>query len=286
MIKSLSFISVFLFLEFTYAIPAKIITETAVYEQNDFDSDIITYLPINKKVQASKRVYQGKTFGSFRKVKVSKAKYGFVSDVDVKLLIHLKKRKAQLKKRLTQLKKEKLSNRYVHLNRYIGLGFSFNRFTEKNIEGKVRSTPLQALTFQAIGPGSLLPRIPLNFSISYAKLPSYYEDLSTDNTKPPSGYVLFGDINYPVVLFDFNYLLIYSSLGASFRAVKATIHKSVESSIPAHSETINNYYWGGLLSVGALWDFSNKFSARLDARYHYSGGVFFEDVQATLLFKY
>lgn len=290
MIKSISFLTVFLFFQLIYAIPAKIITETAVYEKNDFDADIITYLPANKKIQASKKIYKGKTFGGFRKVKLSKSteagKYGFVSDVDVKLLTYLKKQKKRLKKRLIQLKKKKLSSQYVYLNHYIGFGFSFNRFTEKNIEGENRSTPLTAITFQAIGPGSLLPRVPLNFSFSYAKLPPYYQNLNTDETKSASGYTLFGDISYPMIISDFNHLLIYWSLGASFRLLKGTLYKGRVSGADPYSKAIKKYYWGSLLSIGALWDFSQKLSARLDARYHYNGGVFFEGVQTTLLFKY
>lgn len=286
MSKTIIFLSFFLFAHFVYSVPAKIITETAVYEKNDFDSDIIKYFSVNKQVQASKRVYQGKFFGSFRKVRLSKLKYGFISDVDVKLLTTLKKQKAKLKRRLKEFKRERLSQQYVYLNHYVGLGVSFSRFSEKNVEGQRQNLPLQAITFQAIGPGSIFPRLPLNFSISYAELPSYYEELNTDKTKALSGYTVFGDLSYPMILSDQNYLLIYWSVGASFRLLKGTVYKKGGSGILDYSEDLSKYYFGALLSSGILWDFSKKFSARLDARYHYNGGVFFEDIQTTLLFKY
>ncbi len=286
MTKSI-FIVISLFSIVVTAAPAKIITETALYESNDFDADIITYLPANKNIQASKRIYKGKSFGSFRKVKIKKSTYGFVSDVDIKLLTELKRRKKKLKKTLTRFKKEQLESRYVYINNYIGLGFSFSRFTEKNIvDEQNRNSPLTAINFQLIGPGSLIPKLPLNFNFSYAKLPSYYKDLNTDQTKSLSGYTMFGDISYPIALSDLDNVLIYWSIGASFRLVKATVYKQVVSEKPSHSVKMNQFYWGSLLSVGALWEVSKNLAAKIDARYHYNGGVFFEEMQTTLLFKY
>ncbi|MBE8221411.1 MAG: hypothetical protein HAW60_01630 [Bdellovibrionales bacterium] len=284
MIKNIFFVLVFLFFKSIYAAPAQVLTETAVYKTNNFDSDIIIYLPANKKVQASKKIYKGKSFGSFRKIKVHKNKYGFVSDVDIKLLTFLKIQKKRLKKRLKQLKTEQLYRQYLYLNTYVGLGLSFNRFTEKNVDKQKKSAPLTAISFQLMGPWIFPTKIPLNISFSYAKMPSYYKKIS--NTKYASGYVLFGDISYPMILSSFNSLLVYYSAGVSFRFIKGQRGVKGSSGTTDSIKNISKYYFGGLLGIGSLFEFSQNMAVKIDASYNYNGGVFFEGLQTTLLFKY
>lgn len=266
------------------AAPAQIIVETAVYKSSDFDSDVIVYFSAKKKIQASKKIYKGKNFGSFRKVKISKSKYGFVSDVDVKLLVQIRKQKKRLKKRLKYLKyKNQLADSNIYFNSYTGLGLTFSRAAYSD------KTPFYAFSFHLIGRTSVLPKLPLSLSISYfPDIPTHYKDekYNTDINKKPKGYVIFGDISYPIILSDYNKLLVYLSFGTTFRLVKGTIYKGIVSGRPAYNKTINKIHLGLLASAGILWQLSNNTAVKIDTRYNYSNLVFFEELQLSLAFKY
>lgn len=278
--KAFGFLFTLFFSWTALAAPAQVITETAVYETSNFDADVLVYLPINKKIQASKRIYKGKNFGSFRKVKITKSKYGFVSDIDIKLLVQLKKKKQRLKKRLQQLKRQdQFASHNVYFHSYAGLGVSFSRGLQSG------HSPFTAFSFQLIGKTSVLATLPLSLSVSYLPdLPSYYKTMA--NTTNPKGYVLFADISYPIILYDYNNLLIYCSPGGTVRFIKGTVIRTQSSGIVSFSKKIKKIHFGVLANLGALWQLSNNIATKIDARYNYSNSVLFEELQISLMFKY
>ncbi|MDB2426150.1 hypothetical protein N9W41_01245, partial [bacterium] len=230
----------------------------AVYQDANFDSEIVTYLPENKKYKVSKKKYLGITgFGSFYKIKYAKKKYGYISDVDLRLT----KKASKSESSIYDIDKDDNSDEGMPFlfNKYIGASTGVVNIAEK-YEGRVLSSPTNVIGIKVTGPEILLPQ-PLDYEILFSMAPpKYFEEFSSKTT----GLFILAHVatNVPMIMRDRFYLYYGFGISALFTMFKNTM--------PAPLGEVDNQKLalGVDIPLGVAFKVSSRFAVKLEAKYY------------------
>lgn len=180
-----------------------------VYEQTDFDSAVLMYLPAGQKIRISKTIFG--SYFKFYKVKVSESKIGYITSIDVQVQNENDAKSAvrpggrpgtkSAAHAKGALGRAKLANQYPPVRpfmqtKYLGAFVGMLNYKE-NIPGVNASENLLVYGFKLTGPKTIID-LPtdLNFTLHYGA-PTYYQSFSNIR---PTGYVMIADL---LLLFPF-----------------------------------------------------------------------------------
>ena len=157
-----------------------IIDGAAVYKEANFDAEIVTYLPDNKKYRISRKKVFGITgFGSFFKIKYGKKKYGYISDVDLKLTRKISKSERTIYD--IDQKDETDDGMPFFFNRYVGVSYGSINMTEE-YQGQTLSSQTPVIGVKLTGPEILLPP-PLDYELFFSlEAPKYFDKFASKTT--------------------------------------------------------------------------------------------------------
>ncbi len=234
-----------------------------VYESASFDSSVIAYLPINKKVQLS-----SKTYGPFYKVKLKKSTYGYISDVDVqvtsKAATATTPTAANTKKKGPTAAKdkevEKFNKPLPALEQSTNYGFSLGSlFYSEEIMGQAPVTGAYLVYgLKFTGPKLLLP-MTMDWSINMSMSPPPF----LGDSYKPTGYLVLGD-GVMVIPFLLSSPNVMSYLGLGGFIANSSL-KYVEGGTVKQS---GGTRFGVAGSVGLAFRL-NKIVWRLEGKYYY-----------------
>ena len=195
---------------------ATIKTDNAlVYDQPDFDSPTLMYLPAGQKVRVSK-----KTFGSyfkFYRVKVSQTKIGYITTIDVATEVPGPPEKGVVNK--TRKKKNQLASkptvgkyppvRPFNQTKYMGF-YVGNLNYKETIPGIDPTTSFLIYGLKLTGPHTLIA-LPTDFNlVIHYGAPAYYSQFSTSK---PTGFVMIADLLLLFPFMDKKFSSLYLGLG-------------------------------------------------------------------------
>lgn len=232
--------------------------QTPVYKSPDFDSVPVDYLPKDKKIKISTKVYKGPTnFGSFYKVVYYKGKkkiVGYIADNEV---VPKYKRGGKDKvanpvfEKMEDFKEMKGKDSVLY-SRFIGATGGVVDYVE-SIQGVSKSALTNLIGFKLTGPGTIFdgPPIDIEFSMTL-QAPDYYK-LYTDKV---SGNIFFGHIYLLLPIFENKNGLAYYGFGPmmAYSRIQITVGNGAVVANPIDSQEVRI---GGLFAVGYAHRFGN-----------------------------
>ena len=250
-----------------------IVDGAAVYKGPSFDSPIIDYLQMGKKITAKKKVVKGAGgFGSFYKVKVGRSKIGYMSDVEVSV-------SGKKGPELSDTKDEGIFKTEdpkdppkrlepIYFTRYIGVSLGAFNFTEVVDKKEVLQSSVTAFGLKMSGPGALFDGPPIDFNLSFvASAPAHHEQF----TKESSGFILITDILMVIPLKESGAFMAYVGFGPMLLYSKYTMTLA-DGTGPIDSQEIN----AGLAGSGGIAvRFGRSFLVKLEGKYYYEENQYF-----------
>lgn len=281
----LTFFLVIFFQNIAYSAKGRVTGYSAVYSAPDFDAQVLSYVSKGQTFSVSKRIFKHSTIGSFRRIKLDKSTYGFISDVDIQLLSKDRKSPSRHKVESKDIFKTEDSflalkhetTRSLYQRSRFGFGFASLRVPEK-LDNKTYNSSHQFYSFKLTWSSwSIRPR-PLDIHFLYSgKPPKFYKNLCPNQKcSQIQGFAFVTDMSLPFLLSGEESWFVYYFMGVSVRGTNAKL-KYTEGSMVRKKK-----YFGVLGGLGALWKFSDRLGVEGDFRYHYSGNFFFESGQVIL----
>ncbi|RME17867.1 MAG: SH3 domain-containing protein [Bdellovibrio sp.] len=243
-------------------IKAIVITDgAAVYKQPSFDAPILDYFEMNKKIRIKKKMVPGiGGLGSFYRVRLKKGVYGYITDVDIKILSPKGKVKAR---RDSPAEKEDVVGPMegVFFRRFAGLSYAYENYAEKVLEKKEQ----EGISFVGVkfsGPDTFGIAFPLDIEFLYAgKAPQFYLK-AADTGKSVSGFIFITNVAVNLPAWEAGRRgLIYYGIGATGIYTNFQVPKG---GVVLDSQEIR---LGGFLDVGAAYEFYPRWLFRLESKY-------------------
>ena len=243
-----------------------------VYKQPNFDAPIMDYLNLGKKVKMSAKIHKGiGGFGAFYKVRLSRGKYGYISDVEVTPTIKKKRQvtaptneqKDPWQQEFSQdsKKKEQDSSKMkmpIIMSKYIGVSLGMINVTE-TFEGIEFSSFQPSYGFKSSGVGFLIDGPPLDIELSIvSSTPSYYNKFSQET----SGMSIRTHVALMLPLSDFGSGIIYYGLGPTIVYSRYTVNL-------AGSKLDSEYFNIGAVFPAGVAFRLGSFLLKVEAKYYW-----------------
>lgn len=260
-----------------------IVDGAAVYQVPNFDSPILEYLDREKKIRVSKKLYNGiGGLGAFYKVRLAKKRYGYITDVDLRLP-NGKFRVAKSADTLDSVGSDPFGNQLsdnmatveepkdmqsIYFTRYAGLVYSSYGYTDE-INNQDRSAATSFFGFKLTGPGALLGGAPMDVEVLYSTGPSYYGELFSK----ASGFLLIFNTQLLLPFMEWPNALLYYGGGVVLTYSNFTLNNT---NPPVGSGFNSEEVRAGLaFSGGGAYRFMRKWVFRGEGKYFYEKKQYF-----------
>lgn len=234
----------------------------AVYEKPDFDSKVLEYLADQTKIHISKKPTAGiGGMGIFHLIRFDGKRVGYVPDTDIRALkrSEVGQKKKPIAKTWEKEEQENLGDAPLYFRRYLGGAIAMVDFTEK-FSGRKLHDNMTMYGLRMMGPGTLFDGPPLDFNFWFSvDKPGYYDKFSSGSA---NGFLLFGDVNFMLPLYDGKTTLISYGLGLMW------VYTSYR--IPVNGVTFDSQEFRiGFDLTAGVGKKIGKFMLRGDAKYYY-----------------
>lgn len=236
----------------------------AVYKGKSFDAPVIHYFEAGQKVLCSVDIYKGfGGFGGFYKVRVKKNVYGYMADTDLITKYH---GETDSGKRIENPEYEQQKTeaepklQEIFFQKFMGLNVGSIDYTER-FNGRDQSAQTTFIGVKFSGLGVLFDGPPLdaNFNLLLGA-PSFYSQTPTlDST----GFMLHGDLQFPMPLYESGSSTFYIGAGLMFMASKYKVS--------TQGETVDSteLRLGAVFSGGYGYRFLKKYIIKAETKYYY-----------------